>query len=54
MGQQLRPVDRMRRRRHDAQIDTPEVRPDDIRDDIPKIRAIVDMAERVLDNLSVY
>jgi hypothetical protein len=57
MGQQLRPFDRMRRQRHDAeypQIDTPELHPDDIRDDLPKIRAIVDIAERVLDNTSVY
>ncbi len=28
--------------------------PDDIRDDLPKIRAIIDIAERVLDNMSVY
>jgi len=57
MGQQLRPFDRMRRQRHDAeypQIDTPELHPDDIRDDLPKIRAIVDIAERVVDNMSVY
>lgn len=57
MGQQLRPFDRMRRQRHDAeypQIDTPELQPDDIRDDLPKIRAIIDIAERVLDNMSVY
>jgi hypothetical protein len=47
----------MRRQRHDAeypQIDTPELHPDDIRDDLPKIHAIVDIAERVLDNMSVY
>jgi HEPN domain len=57
MGQQLRPFDRMRRQRHDAeyqQIDTTELDPDDIRDDLPKIRAIVDIAERVLDTMSVY
>lgn len=57
MGQHLRPFDRMRRQRHDAeypQIDTPELHPDDIRDDLPKISEIVDIAERVLDNMSVY
>lgn len=57
MGQQLRPFDRMRRRRHDAEyprVDTPELTVDDIRDDLPKIRAIVQIAERVLDNMSVY
>ena len=57
MGQQIRPFDRMRRQRHDAeypQIDTPELHADDIREDIPKIQAIVDIAERVLDTTSVY
>lgn len=57
LGQQLRPFDRMRRQRHDAeypQIDTPELHPDDIRDDLPKIRATVDIAERVLDTMPVY
>ena len=57
MGQQLRPFDRMRRQRHEAEyprIDTPELRPDDIRDDVPKIRVIVEIADRVLDNMSVY
>ncbi len=57
MGQQLRPFDRMRRRRHHAEypdIDTPNLLPDDIRDDLPKIAAIVDIAERVLDQMSVY
>ena len=57
MGQQLRPFDRMRRQRNDAEyprVDTPELLPDDIRDDLPKISAIVEIAERVLDNMSVY
>jgi hypothetical protein len=57
MGHQLRPFDRMRRQRHDAeypQVDTPELVPDDIRDDIPKIRTIVDIADRVMDNMSIY
>jgi hypothetical protein len=57
MGQQLRPFDRMRRQRHDAeypQIDTPELHADDIREDIPKIQALVDIAERVLDSMSAY
>lgn len=57
MGQRLQPFGRMRRQRHHAEyppIDTPELEPDDIRDDIPKIRTVVDIAERVLDNMSVY
>ena len=50
-------IDRMRRQRNDAEyprVDTPELVPDDIRDDLPKISAIVEIAERVLDNMSVY
>lgn len=57
MGQELRPFDRMRRQRHDAEyprVDTPELHSDDVGDDLPKIRSIVDIAERVLDNMSVY
>lgn len=57
MGQQLRPFDRMRRQRRDAEypkIDTPEMVPDDVRDDLPKIGDIVDMAAHVLDNMPVY
>jgi hypothetical protein len=57
MGQQLRPFDRMRRQRHDAEyprLDSPELTPDDIHDDLPKIRAIVEIADRVLGNMSVY
>ncbi len=57
MGQQLRPFDRMRRQRHDAEypkIDSPDLTADDIRDDLPKIRAIVDIAERIMDEMSVF
>lgn len=57
MGLQLRPFDRMRRQRHIAEyprLDSPELRADDIRDDVPKIRVIVEIAERVLESMSVY
>ncbi|WP_284534151.1 hypothetical protein [Nocardioides sp. T2.26MG-1] len=57
MGRQLRPFDRMRRQRRDAeypQIDTPEMVPSDVRADIPKISEIVDVAARVLDTMPVY
>ena len=57
MGHQLRPFDRMRRQRRDAEyprIDTPEMIPADVRTDIPKISEIVDIAARVLDTMSVY
>lgn len=57
MGVQLRPFDRMRRQRRDAEyprIDTPEMVADDVRDDLPKVTAIVDVADRVLEAMSVY
>jgi len=57
MGRQLRPFDRMRRQRRDAeypQIDTPEMVPSDVRADVPKISEIVDIAARVLDTMPVY
>lgn len=57
MGQQLRPFDRMRRQRRDAEypkIDTPEMVPTDVRDDLSKIANILDMAARVLESMPVY
>lgn len=57
MGSQLRPFDRMRRQRHSAEyptLDTPELDPEDVLVDVPKIQTIVDVAERVLDQMSVY
>ena len=57
MGKVLRPFDRMRRQRHDAEYpptDSPEVTAEDVREDIPKATAIVDLAERVLDEMSPF
>ncbi|GEP39617.1 hypothetical protein NPS01_32800 [Nocardioides psychrotolerans] len=57
MGPQLRPFDRMRRQRHAAeypQADTPELVSVDVLDDVPKIQAIVHIAEGVLDSMSVF
>lgn len=57
MGQQLRPFDRMRRHRRDAEYprsDAPGLAPDDVTDDLPRVRAIVDMAERILDQMSPF
>ncbi len=57
MGNVLRPFDRMRRQRHDAEYpptDAPELTADDIREDIPKAAAIVDLGERVLDQMSPF
>ena len=57
MGPQLRPFDRMRRQRHDAEYpapDTPELSAEAVLADVPKIQTIVEIAERVLDSMPVY
>lgn len=57
LGSTLRPFDRMRRQRRDAEYpaaDAPALSPDDVRDDIAKSEAIVALAERVLDQMSPY
>lgn len=57
MGTTLRPFDRMRRRRNSAEYplaDSPEIAPGDVREDLEKVRAIIDLAERVLDEMDVY
>lgn len=57
MGGKLRPFDRMRRQRNANEyprIDTPELTTEDVREDIPKIRDIVAIAEKVLDSMPVY
>jgi hypothetical protein len=57
LGKILRPFDRMRRQRRDAEYpptDAPELTPDDVREDLEKAIAIVDMAARVLDEMAPY
>lgn len=57
MGGQLRPFDRMRRHRRDAEYprtDGPELRSEDIDDDLPKVRDILAIAEGVLDQMSPF
>ena len=57
MGRTLRPFDRMRRRRNSAEYpvaDSPEIMPSDVREDTEKVRAIVDLAERILDEMDAY
>jgi len=57
MGRVLQPFDRMRRQRHQAEYppaDAPELTADDVREDIPKARAVVDLSERVLDQMSPF
>lgn len=57
LGQVLRPFDRMRRRRNDAEYsrqDSPRFIGEDVLKDIPKVRDIVDLATRVVDEMRPY
>jgi hypothetical protein len=57
MGKILQPFDRMRRQRHDAEYpltDSPTLTPADVREDIPKAADIIDLAQRVLDEMSPF
>ncbi|HET9896323.1 MAG TPA: HEPN domain-containing protein [Streptosporangiaceae bacterium] len=57
LGKILRPFDRMRRQRHDAEYppaDTPPLTTGDVHEDIPKAIEIITMSERVLDQMSPY
>lgn len=57
MGSTLRPFDRMRRQRHDVEYpsaNAPRLNSDDVNEDVRKARAIVDLAERVLEQMSPY
>jgi hypothetical protein len=57
MGHVLRPFDRIRRQRHDVEYpstDAPQIDSDDVRDDATKAAAIVDLSERVLDQMSPF
>ena len=56
MGQALRPFDRMHRQRHDVECpptDAPQLTADHVREDVTKAAAIVDLGERVLDQMSL-
>jgi hypothetical protein len=57
MGAVLSPFDRMRRQRRDAEyppVHTPELGAADVREDVPKVQAILDLAARVLDEMSPF
>jgi hypothetical protein len=57
MGAVLSPFDRMRRQRRDAeypQVDAPEFSADDVREDVPKVQAMLDLAAGVLDGMSPF
>jgi hypothetical protein len=57
LGAILRPFDRLRRRRNQAEYpaaDQPGFRAEDMGRDLPKVREIVDAAAKVLDQMSPY
>lgn len=57
LGKILRPFDRMRRQRHEAEYppsSAPALTPDDVREDIPKAADIISLSERVLDQMSLF
>ncbi|MET7394557.1 hypothetical protein ABZS66_13800 [Dactylosporangium sp. NPDC005572] len=57
MGAVLRPFDRMRRQRNEAEYPgahRPELTAADVSRDLPRVAAIADLAERVLDRMSPY
>jgi hypothetical protein len=57
MGTVLRPFDRIRRQRRDAEyphVNAPELDAADVREDVPKVQAILDLAARVLDEMSPF
>lgn len=57
LGRQLRPFDRLRRTRNDAEYpstDDEELSAEQVAEDLPKAAAIVELAERVLDEMSPF
>src|SRR5205814_10054823 len=57
LGGVLRPFDRLRRRRNQAEYPSagqPTFSADDVARDLPKVREIVETATKVLDQLSAY
>jgi hypothetical protein len=47
----------MRRQRRDAEypnVDAPELNAADVREDLPRVQAILDLATRVLDEMSPF
>ena len=57
MGRTLLPFDRMRRRRHDVEYPpagAPELSAEDVTDDVPKVITLLELAQRVLDEMSPF
>jgi hypothetical protein len=57
LGSVLRPFDRIRRRRNQAEYpaaDSPTANPDEVDRDLPKVREMVDVAAKLLDQMSPF
>ncbi|HEX5198822.1 MAG TPA: hypothetical protein VFW27_02680 [Actinoplanes sp.] len=57
LGGVLRPFDRMRRRRNQAEYPSaehPSMETEDVERDLPKVEQIVDLAAKVLDQMSPF
>lgn len=57
MGRVIRQFNRMRTRRHDAEYpptDSPEITPADVREDQKAAEALIDLAARVLNEMSPF
>jgi uncharacterized protein (UPF0332 family) len=57
LGKVVRPFNRMRIRRNEAEYppsDAPEITPDDVRENLTNAHAIIELAEKVLDQMSPY
>lgn len=57
MGKALRPFDRLRRQRNDAEYprqETPSIKIADVLSDIPKVEDILDLAARIIDQMGPY
>lgn len=57
LGAVLRPFDRMRRQRHEIEypaMDAEPVLPEDVAEELPKAEAIMDLAGRVLGEMSPF
>ncbi|MFE9421519.1 hypothetical protein ACFYNO_01000 [Kitasatospora sp. NPDC006697] len=57
LGATLRPFDRMRRRRNQAEyadLEAPRIEAQDVTNDVPKVQAIIELAQRVLDEMSPF
>ncbi|MCW2942355.1 MAG: hypothetical protein JWN00_5340 [Actinomycetia bacterium] len=57
LGKVVRPFNRMRIRRNDAEYppsNAPEITPDDVREDLLSAGSILELAERVLDQMSPF